>query len=362
MTTSEEIEDYESLILSGVPFIDVRAPIEFSTGHLPNSHNLPLLFDDERVTIGKCYKHEGRHQAIALGHRLVSGNNKAEKIEAWVEFMRKNPDAVIYCARGGMRSKLTQQWLKDAGLNVPRVHLGYKGLRNYLLSVLETLDHPMIVLSGNTGTGKTDLLQKFSSTIDLEGLANHHGSAFGKNITPQPAQATFENSLAINCVQKAQRSIWLLEDESRCIGKVHLPETLHTKMAMAPLVIIDESLESRLLRIAQLYFSDMSNRYRAVYGEEDGWTAYAEYLTKGLSALQKRLGGVRFSALEQKLSAALEEQYATNSIEKHYEWLSLLLTDYYDPMYAYQLDKKKDRIIFRGDFEAVQSYLAEKSA
>ena len=84
MTTSEEIEDYESLILSGVPFIDVRAPIEFSTGHLPNSHNLPLLFDDERVTIGKCYKHEGLHQAIALGHRLLSGNKKAEKSESFV--------------------------------------------------------------------------------------------------------------------------------------------------------------------------------------------------------------------------------------------------------------------------------------
>lgn len=360
MTTNQDTEDYQSLILNGVPLLDVRAPIEFSTGHLPTSYNISILSDDERVAIGTCYKREGRNKAVELGHQLVSGDNRTDKMTAWQDFYQQNPNAVIYCARGGMRSKLTQQWLKDAGINLQRVHLGYKGLRTYLLSVIESANHPLLVVSGNTGSGKTELLHEFDAMIDLEGLANHHGSAFGKNITPQPAQATFENALAVEFVKKAKYPFWLIEDESRCIGKVHLPESLHKQMAESPLVIVEESLESRLSRISHLYFLEMSEKYRIMYGDDMGWEKYTEYLIKGLSAVQKRLGGVRYTALQANLEIALDHQLKTGNIDKHYAWLSPLLTEYYDPMYEYQLEKKKERVIFRDSYQNVRAFLDER--
>lgn len=355
---NQDIDDYHSLILNGIPLLDVRASIEFLLGHLPTSANYPILSDDERVAVGICYKVTGRDEAVALGHQLVSGENQENKIKAWQKFYRENSNAVVYCARGGMRSKLTQSWLKDLGIDLPRVHLGYKGLRNYLLSAMNAVnDHPILVVSGDTGTGKTELLQGFSAKIDLEGLANHHGSAFGKNITQQPAQATFENALAVDYIQKQQSPIWFVEDESRSIGKIYLPESLYEKMCQSPLVVVEEALEKRLYRISQLYFVEMSQKYRDVYGEEEGWIQYSEYLQKGLSALQKRLGLTRYTVLQRYLDKALQDQIKTNNIEMHFLWLSPLLTEYYDPMYQYQLNKKKDRVIFRGDYQSVRDFM-----
>ncbi|GAA5104048.1 tRNA 2-selenouridine(34) synthase MnmH [Wohlfahrtiimonas larvae] len=362
MTISQDIENYHSLILNGTPFIDVRAPIEFSVGHLPTSHNFPILFDDERVAVGTCYKQQGREKAIALGHRLVSGDNRRDKITAWQDFYENHPDAVIYCARGGMRSKLSQSWLQEIGIELPRVHLGYKGLRNYLLSILEDVgNHPMLIVSGDTGTGKTELLQNFDVTIDLEGLANHHGSAFGKNITNQPTQATFENALAVNCIQKNHLPIWLLEDESRNIGKVHLPESLHSAMALAPVVVVEEPLEHRLQRISQLYFSEMVEKYRQAYGEILGWEKYQDYLKQGLFVLRKRLGLGRYTVLQQILDDALVEQFTAGTIDRHLDWLVILLTEYYDPMYQYQLNRKKERVIFRGDYPSICEFIKNYS-
>ncbi len=363
MTTSnQDIEDYHSLILNGAPLIDVRAPIEFSTGHLPASYNFPILSDEERVAVGTCYKQKGRDKAVELGHQLVSGNNRSDKIEAWQQFYSDHPNAVIYCARGGMRSKLSQSWLKEIGIDLPRVHLGYKGLRNYLLSVLDNVDqHPMLIVSGDTGTGKTELLQNFDAMIDLEGLANHHGSAFGKNITEQPAQATFENALAVNYVQKNDLPVWLLEDESRNIGKVHLPESLYIAMSKAPIVVVEEPLDNRLHRISQLYFIEMSEKYRNAYGDELGWDKYCDYLKQGLFALRKRLGLGRFAVLQQILEDALVEQLSTGKIDLHLDWLSILLTEYYDPMYQYQLNKKKDRMIFSSDYQSVSDFIKDYS-
>lgn len=358
MTTTQDTEDYHSLILNGVPFIDVRASIEFSTGHLPTSQNFPILSDEERVLVGTCYKQKGRDKAIELGHKLVFGDNRYHKIATWQQFYVNHPDAVIYCARGGMRSKLSQSWLKEIGIELPRVHLGYKGLRNYLLSVLENVGrHPMLIVSGDTGTGKTELLQNFDAMIDLEGLANHHGSAFGKNITAQPAQATFENALAVDCVQKNHLPVWLLEDESRNIGQVHLPESLYVAMGKAPVVVVEEPLDHRLQRISQLYFAEMAEKYRNAYGEELGWAKYSDYLKQGLFALRKRLGLGRYAVLQQILDDALAMQLATGKIGLHIDWLSILLTEYYDPMYQYQLNKKKDRVIFRGDYQSVNEFI-----
>lgn len=357
-TQDQDIEDYHSLILNRTPFIDVRAPIEYLSGAMPTATNLSLMSDDEREAVGICYKHKGRQAAIQLGHSLVTGDDRANRVQSWIHEYTEYPQSVIYCARGGLRSKIAQQWLKDLGYEVPRVHLGYKGLRNYLLSVLNQVsEHPMLIVSGDTGTGKTELLNTFQSTIDLEGLANHHGSAFGKTLTPQPSQATFENTLATECVLKAKEKTWLVEDESRNIGRVHLPEIWYQTMKSAPLVVIDEPLNNRLARIGHLYFRDMAEQYRQTYGLTLGWQNYTHYLEMGLASLQKRLGLERYRIMTQQLNEALSYQQQTDEIEGHNTWLSALLLDYYDPMYHYQLDQKKDRVLFRGSYEEVQHFI-----
>lgn len=86
--------DYRQLFLNDVPMMDMRAPIEFAKGAFPNAINLPLMNDLERQKVGTCYKQQGQQAAIALGHQLVSGQSKDQRIAAWAEFARANPEGI----------------------------------------------------------------------------------------------------------------------------------------------------------------------------------------------------------------------------------------------------------------------------
>ena len=221
---SGDISNFQELFLSNRAMIDTRAPIEFARGSFPGAVNLPLMTDDERHQVGLCYKQQGQQAAIVLGHQLVSGDTKAQRIQAWADFARANPEGLLYCFRGGLRSQITQQWLKsEAGIDFPRVAGGYKAMRTFLL---ETIDQAVaqcdfIVLGGMTGTGKTDVLALLEHALDLEGHANHRGSSFGKRITEQPSNIDFENRLAIDVLRKRAKGIahFVLEDESRLVGR-----------------------------------------------------------------------------------------------------------------------------------------------
>ncbi|PTT62477.1 tRNA 2-selenouridine(34) synthase MnmH, partial [Pseudomonas sp. HMWF007] len=126
--------DYRDIFLNDRPLMDARAPVEFHKGAFPGVINLPLMNDIERQRIGTCYKQHGQQAAIELGHQLVSGTVKAERIQAWADFARAHPDGLIYCFRGGLRSQITQQWLHDeAGIDYPRVGGGYKAMRTFLI-------------------------------------------------------------------------------------------------------------------------------------------------------------------------------------------------------------------------------------
>lgn len=95
--------------------------------------------DDEREKVGTCYKNKGQEAAIALGHELVQGEVKQQRLAQWIEFTQQHPQGVLYCFRGGLRSKTVQTWLAQAGINYPRVEGGYKALRQFLISELERL-------------------------------------------------------------------------------------------------------------------------------------------------------------------------------------------------------------------------------
>ena len=135
----EQIDDYRRLFLDDVALLDVRAPVEFAEGAFPTAENHPLVDDDERHRIGIAYKEDGQQQAIELGESLVSGELKAARIAEWSTFITRHPHAVLYCFRGGMRSKISQRWLHDeAGIDCARVRGGYKALRRFLIDELAT--------------------------------------------------------------------------------------------------------------------------------------------------------------------------------------------------------------------------------
>src|SRR5699024_5889256 len=120
--------------------------------------------------------------------------------------------------------------------------------------------------------------------IDLEGLANHRGSSFGHQITPQPSQIDFENRLAIAFLkaQHLKSGPVYLEDESRLVGRCALPDALKEKMASAPLLILERSLEDRTRIIREDYVDDMTAAYLSRDGAETGWQNFKEYLLGAL--------------------------------------------------------------------------------
>lgn len=359
--------DYRAIFLNGIPLMDVRAPVEHAKGAFPGSRNLPLMNDVERQKVGTCYKQHGQDAAIALGHQLVRGKLKAARIEAWAAFARANPEGYLFCFRGGLRSQITQQWLREeAGIDYPRVLGGYKAMRHFLIETLEAAvaECDFVIVGGMTGTGKTEVLAQLDNAVDLERHANHRGSSFGRHASEQPAQIDFENRLAIDLLRQraAGRSAFVLEDESRLIGRCSLPLPLHLGMQDYPLVWLEDSLEGRIERILGDYVIDLSAEFVALHGEEAGLPAFAERLRQSLRNIQKRLGGERYQRLAALMDAALEEQLRSAVVDGHRAWIEGLLVEYYDPMYVYQRESKAPRIEFSGDQAAVLDYLRQRNA
>jgi len=354
--------DYRDIFLNDIPMMDVRAPVEFDKGAFPGVINLPLMNDLEREKVGTCYKQQGQQAAIELGHRLVSGSIKEQRIQAWADFARARPDGLLYCFRGGLRSQLTQQWLKtEAGIDYPRVINGYKAMRTYLIEVTDNAvaECDLVLVGGLTGSGKTEVLAQLDNALDLEGHANHRGSSFGRHATPQPAQISFENALSIDILKKRAKGVsqFVIEDEGRAVGSRAIPLSLYLRMQRLPLVWLEERFENRVERILKDYVVDLCAEFLAVQGIEQGFGGFAAHLRLGLSSIVKRLGGERYQRLAAALDAALLEQERSGAVDLHREWISGLLAEYYDPMYAYQRDSKAPRIEFAGDHAAVIEYL-----
>ena len=357
-----DTEQYRELFLRDVPLMDARAPIEFNKGAFPGALNLPLMNDEERHQVGICYKQHGQEAAIALGNKLVSGPLKAERLQAWAQFTQDHPDGYLYCFRGGLRSLITQTWLREElGIRYPRIVGGYKAMRSYLMDNLEqTVSSARFqVLGGMTGTGKTDVLQQLSHSLDLEGYAHHRGSSFGKHATAQPTQIDFEHRLSIAMLKKSAQGQqdFILEDESQTIGHCSLPLSLYRGMQQWPIIWLEDSLENRITRIVRDYVENLHAEFTEQHDPRTGFALFAEQLRLSLSRITKRLGHQRYQQLAAIMNAALLEQERSGILDGHREWIGGLLTQYYDPMYAYQREQKADRVIFQGDAAAVLDYL-----
>jgi len=359
-----QLDDFRSLFLNNTHLLDVRAPIEFNQGAFPFTKNVPLMNDQERTDIGIRYKNAGQDEAIKLGHKLVQGKVKDERIEQWTDFVKQNPEGVLYCFRGGMRSKISQQWIYEkTGIIYPRVKGGYKAMRRFLIDELEKSSQRIspIILSGRTGIGKTIFLKKIKQQIDLEGLYHHRGSVFGKHVTPQPSQIDIENNLSIELLKHLhqEHTKIVLEDEAGNIGSRRLPECLIQRMKKSPVILLEASIEERVEITFQEYIILALKEHQKFYGDEKGFFSWSEQLFTNIDKIQRRLGGVRHKKLKTMVENAIKKQIA-GEIESHKEWIKVLLVEYYDPMYDYQLNNKKERIIFKGNKNEVFSFLNEK--
>lgn len=351
-------DDLKTLFLNDIPFIDVRAPIEFTQGHLPKAECLPILNDAEREAVGTVYKQKGQLEAVKLGHQLISGSVREERLAKWVLFKSKNPNVVLYCFRGGQRSALSQQWMAEAGCEIQRLEGGYKVARQFLTEQSDLCANQIqfLVLAGLTGSGKTTFLNEIKVSypiLDLESIAKHRGSAFGGFTQPQPSQATFENVLAVELLKldskaKVDPRRVLVEDESRMIGKRNLPTKFYTKLRESAVIFLDVELEQRVQNIFDEYICGSHLGKLEMDKSESAETAARQVFASfknAVNAISSRLGGLRSQELMASIEKAELQTFKYKNLEENKVWIKKLLTDYYDPLYTHSLDRRSPNII-----------------
>ena len=333
------LPDYFASIETSV-LIDVRSEGEFLQGHIPGAINIPLLNNEERAIVGTVYKQRGNRDAVQKGFELVGGKfsdyiTKAKEISV-------GNSISVYCWRGGMRSNIMAWLFTTAGFKVSLLKGGYKTYRTAAIQSFEE-ERNILILGGKTGSGKTEMLQLLKEmgeqVIDLEGIANHRGSAFGGiGQAPQPTTEQFENEIFC-CLRSLDisRPIWL-ENESRLIGKNKIPDALYTQMRVAKVVEMLVPLEMRVNRIVK------------EYGQFP-----IELLEETTRKIERKLGNLR---MNQAIG------FLRNNEMK--QW-SLMMLEYYDDFYAYGMaQREKDSItyaeIFTEDYQQQVKTILELSS
>ena len=316
--------------------------------------------DEQRAAVGTCYTQHGQDAAVELGHQLVNGDLKQALIQGWQTFARHNPKGMLYCFRGGMRSQITQQWLKEAGTELEFVPGGYKAMRRFLI---DNLNHScashggtaLRLISGRTGSGKTRVLQQLNRQIDLEGRANHRGSAFGRMPGGQPSQINFENQISIDFLKHRHVSLdaaIYIEDESRLVGRCYVPDSLQGAMKRSAMVVLEASTADRTQLTVEDYVINYWPQLQAAHGELAA-EKFSEQFLGSLQRIKKRLGAERYIYIEGLFQDAIKAFLEHGDADGFSEGFGLLLTQYYDPMYDYMLEKRQGDVIFRGNAEEV---------
>ncbi|WP_276498790.1 tRNA 2-selenouridine(34) synthase MnmH [Pontibacter litorisediminis] len=297
-----------------LPVLDVRAPKEYAVGHIPSAHSFPIFDDAERAVVGTAYKQQGHDPAVLIGLDLFGP--KMSRFVQEAEQLAKDKELLVHCWRGGMRSS-AMAWL--LGFSGYKVHLLKGGYKAYRRLMHEQFEKPrrLLVLSGLTGSGKTDLLphlqQLGQQTVDLEGLASHKGSAFGSiGMPPQPSTEHFENLLGMELLKLNQEQPLWLEDESLSIGRVQMPKPLFDRMQQAPTVVLQVPRQLRVQKLAHEYCRTEKS-----------------VLEASILRIRKRLGGLA----TKEAIVAIE----AGDMEK---MVSIALS-YYDKAYTYDLAKKQ---------------------
>jgi tRNA 2-selenouridine synthase len=231
--------------------IDVRSPLEYEEDHIIGSINCPVLNDQERIIVGTIYKKESTFKAKIIGSSLTA-RNIAKHIEEKFINQQGSWQPLVYCWRGGQRSKAFSIILSEVGWRTCQLEGGYKKYRNEVINFLNRIGSKLkiILISGKTGSAKTKILQNIKlqggQILDLENLANHKGSLLGKIPgLKQPSQKLFESKLYHQIKQLDLRKNVYIEAESSKIGNIHIPKTIWAKMIVSPRIEIEADLELR---------------------------------------------------------------------------------------------------------------------
>jgi tRNA 2-selenouridine synthase len=305
----------------GALCIDARSPAEFAEATIPGALNIPILDDDERAEIGTLYKQAGRQAARRRGVEIV-----APKIPALIEQVvaarpAGSPPAVVFCWRGGMRSLALSQFLELAGVPARQMAGGHKAFRSLVRNFFEQGSWGrLIVLRGLTGVGKTRLLQRLAAdgypVVDLEGLANHRGSAFGHlGLPDQPTQRMFEALLWEALRRIPPEGYAVAEGESRHIGRLALPLRVYQALQREVSLWIEAPLARRVDNILADYPARDSLR---------------EDFARPIRALKDRLGRQVTEELVTLLQAGAWQ-----------ELVRRLMVGYYDPLYRHTFPERR---------------------
>lgn len=326
MVVVTEIEEFLKLT-NTLPVIDTRSESEFAGGHMPGAFNVPILTNEERREVGITYKQKGKEEAVQVGFDIVG--QRFGSILRDAKKVIPARQVCVYCWRGGMRSNITSWILSLAGFKVYLLKGGYKGYRQFVLNELAK-KYDYIVLGGPTGTGKTivlnELKQKGEQVIDIEGMVNHRGSAYGAlGMEPQPRYEQFENDLAKELhAFNDKQPVWV-ENESRLVGKVKIPDAVFNQMLAANVVSVQIPVEFRVQNILKEY---------------GGFPK--EELIECTRKVEKRMGNER-------MRKAIEH-IENNEMQR---WVEMMLR-YYDDAYKFgmsQRDKNKVRQIESDTFD-----------
>ena len=327
LTQIVEIEEFLKTQQSGIFVIDVRTPAEFEHGHIPGAKNLPLFSNEERALVGTTYKQISRNEAILQGLKFV-GPRLHELAQEGLGYSHTKK-VLVHCWRGGLRSASMSWLLNIMGVETCTLSKGYKAFRNY---VLQTFERPykFIVLGGKTGSAKTHILWELrkqgEQVIDLEQLADHRGSAFGRIGQKEDiTQEQFENSLAMELQSfDLKRPIWV-EDESRHVGRIVIPLSIWDLMRISQVIYLN------IPQIARVEF--LMSQY--------GATNEIAFLKKAFFDIKKKLGNVRFL----EAITALEANDLPLACK--------IALDYYDKAYEYGLEKRDPNTVHKIQAESI---------
>ncbi|WP_375175475.1 tRNA 2-selenouridine(34) synthase MnmH [Pseudooceanicola sp.] len=308
--------------LAALPFdsvIDVRSPSEFAEDHMPGAISLPVMSDAERARVGTIYTQVDPFQARKIGAALVS-RNAARHLEGPLSEMPGGWRPLVYCWRGGQRSGSFAVILGQIGWRTDTVEGGYRSYRRLVVRLLhdDPLPWKTVLIDGNTGTGKTQLLHHLAAqgaqVIDLEGLAAHRGSLFGGLSGPQPAQKMFESRLAAALVALDPARPVFMEAESNKVGDLLIPGSVWKAMIAAPRIEVTAPLPDRAAHLID------------TYGE---LTADPAALTAILDQLRPYHSADRIAHWQALAAARDFHQLCTG-----------LMHDHYDPRYAKSSTRK----------------------
>jgi tRNA 2-selenouridine synthase len=317
-----EITINEAFKMDKALFVDVRSEDEYTKDTIPGAVNVPVLNNEERALVGTLYHREGAASSRRLALELV-----APKLPGKIASVDNNaPDSeiVVFCWRGGERSKFMASVLDTMGYNVYRISGGYKTYRRYVKEYLEKeeLTQRAVVLHGLTGVGKTDVLkrlgQKGLPVLDLEGLAQHRGSVYGKiGLPPSPSQKAFESEIVRFLSSIEDEGYFIVECESRRVGNLLVPFPLMRAIKDGTRVLLYAPLADRVRRIHDIY--------------TDGPGENVEKLQEATASLSKRIGRSKVEELNRMLE---ERNFASV--------FSFLLQKHYDPLYKYPEGPSED--------------------